>query len=228
MLVRSNGTPACARYVKLLPPSWWCPCGHAYLRRTALLVQGMPVFGDTTGKRGALHVRFRVCFPSHLSPQQQQMLRQALAGSDEQPQMQCVPRMVAAAVVQAAGMLPRPGAGVPLLPPSPTAAQQEEMQQQQAQAQRAEKQSQHIHKKQHAKLTWPAAAAGGVGLSSSPGSSGSAWTAAAAGGQGMSAFAQAAAAGTCSVASSSSAAGLACAMQSTGSSREPLVFGRQG
>lgn len=186
----------------------------------------MPVFGDETGKRGALHVRFRVCFPSSLSTQQQQMLRQALAGSDEQALVQCVPRVVAAAVATAVGLLPKPDVGAPLLPPSPTAAQQ---------GGQDHKQQQLRREQQQACPSWPAAAAASWcnadgGLSGSPGSDNSAWTAAAAaaGGQGgMSAFVRVAGAAACSFASSSSAAGLAASMQSTGSSREPLVFGQR-
>jgi DnaJ-class molecular chaperone len=40
--------------------------------------QGMPVFGDAGGRRGALHVRFNVNFPSVLSRQQQLLLRHTL------------------------------------------------------------------------------------------------------------------------------------------------------
>lgn len=189
------------------------------------VLQGMPVFGDTTGRRGALHVRFRVCFPSHLSTQQQQMLRQALAEVEEQ-QPQAV---AAAAVATAAGLLPKPLAGLPLLPPSPTAAAGE-------QAQHERQRGQHQHAAQvrqglswaAAKSSWQHAAAAGV--SGSPGSSASAWTAAVAfgGGQGgVSAFAQAAGVAACSVASSGSTAGPAACMQSTGSSKEPVAPGRR-
>lgn len=40
--------------------------------------QGMPVFGDAAGRRGSLHVRFNVSFPSQLSRQQQVLLRHTL------------------------------------------------------------------------------------------------------------------------------------------------------
>jgi hypothetical protein len=40
--------------------------------------QGMPVFGDSSGRRGALYVRFNVNFPSALSRQQQLLLRDTL------------------------------------------------------------------------------------------------------------------------------------------------------
>jgi DnaJ-class molecular chaperone len=40
--------------------------------------QGMPVFGDAAGRRGALHVRLNVHFPSVLSRQQQLLLRHTL------------------------------------------------------------------------------------------------------------------------------------------------------
>jgi DnaJ-class molecular chaperone len=40
--------------------------------------QGMPVFGDAAGRRGALHVKFNVNFPSQLSRQQQLLLRHTL------------------------------------------------------------------------------------------------------------------------------------------------------
>jgi hypothetical protein len=44
--------------------------------------QGMPVFGDLSGRRGVLHVKFKVNFPQHLSQQQQLLLRHALAGCE--------------------------------------------------------------------------------------------------------------------------------------------------
>eukprot|EP00775_Hariotina_reticulata_P010192 gene10192-10353_t len=46
---------------------------------------GMPVFGDRSGRRGALHVKFKVNFPQHLSQQQQLLLRRALAGCESPP-----------------------------------------------------------------------------------------------------------------------------------------------
>jgi hypothetical protein len=96
-------------------------------------------------------------------------------------------------------------------------------------------QHQQQHEQQQACPTWPAAAAASWrhadgGLAGSPGSSDSAWTAAAtatAGHGRVSAFARVAGPAACSFASSSSAAGVAASMQSTGSSREPLVFGQR-
>lgn len=192
------------------------------------------MFGDATGKRGALHVRFRVCFPSQLSPQQQHMLRQALSGGcdEHQQQLQAGSSMIAAA----AGLLPKPSAGLPLLPPcsaaGPTAQQQQQQQQGSPQSCSTRE---HLRLPQLGKL-WPAAAgswqqaAAGV-TAGVPGSSNSTWAAAGpAGGGGcggVSAFAKVAAGlagpGACSVASSSSVTGLAACMQSTGSSREPAT-----
>eukprot|EP00879_Flechtneria_rotunda_P020663 GHRR01021742.1.p1 GENE.GHRR01021742.1~~GHRR01021742.1.p1 ORF type:complete len:227 (+),score=64.19 GHRR01021742.1:827-1507(+) len=43
---------------------------------------GMPVFGDSSGRRGALHVKFRVSFPQQLNQQQQVLLRHALEVSE--------------------------------------------------------------------------------------------------------------------------------------------------
>jgi uncharacterized membrane protein len=184
-----------------------------------LVLQGMPVFGDTSGKRGALHVRFRVCFPSQLSTHQQQMLRQALSDANEHAL--CAVSNAAAAVATAAGLLPKPQASLPLLPSPPAGAQeQERLQQQHNRAQ-----DRQGFAWVAAKSSWQRAATAGGGLSGSPGSSASAWTAAVAfGGSqgGVSAFAQAAGAVACSAASSSSSAGPATCMQSTGSSKQPL------
>lgn len=199
-----------------------CTCVQAVVTRCrafgaacCLFLQGMPVFGDTSGKRGALHVRFRVCFPSQLSTHQQQMLRQALSDADEQAL--CAVSNAAAAVATAAGLLPKPQAGLPLLP-SPAGAQEEQPQHNRVQDRQG-------FAWVAAKSSWQRAATAVGGLSGSPGSSASAWTAAVAfgGGQGgVSAFAQAAGTGPCSAASSSSSAGPATCVQSTGSSKQPL------
>lgn len=193
----------------------------------------MPVFGDTTGKRGALHVRFHVRFPSHLSSQQQHMLRQALAGADEEErgQVQLPPRAIAAAVAAtAAGMLPAPRVGLPMLPSASASGGLCQHTQQglvelegQEQVKQQDK-GHHQHSKQQA--CWPfhaasggwqqqagAGAAGGGGrqVVGSPGSSNSTWTAAAAG-----------------AGSSSSGTAMPACMQSTGSSKDAahMPFGR--
>ncbi|KAF8061383.1 roco8 [Scenedesmus sp. PABB004] len=61
------------------------PVGGRVIQPGAELVvagEGMPVWGDAAGRRGALHVRFNVAFPSALSTAQQALLRQALGGGD--------------------------------------------------------------------------------------------------------------------------------------------------
>ena len=206
----------------------------------------MPVFGDATGKRGALHVRFRVCFPQHLSQQQQTLLRQALAGNDDMQQLhlQRRPAGIAAAVgVAAAGLLPKPQAGLPLLPSaSETACQpaQHVGEARCSQQQPAEQQRQHLrHQQQQVQVpawgAWPPSAGSwqqGGGAAGSAGSSSTHWAAGAGAGRGgssaVAAVAAAASAGAaaCSIASSSSVAGIAVCMQSTGSSREPQGMSR--
>lgn len=196
----------------------------------------MPVFGDRTGKRGALHVRFRVCFPHHLSPQQQHMLRQALAEpSAQQVHAQAVPGVVAAAVATMAGLQPRPTATLPMLPPSPTAAQQQQLEQDEQQEQHGQRKDEHATAGAPwtGGSSWRQQHSAAVGLSESPhDSSSSAWTAAAVSDSGgskgrASAFVHAAGVAAASITSSSSAAGLAASMQTTGSSQEAWVFGCQ-
>jgi hypothetical protein len=171
-----------------------CGCTHGSL-------QGMPVFGDAQGRRGALHIRFKVALPTSLTPQQQQQIRVTLLGLEHEAGSSAPPLAAAAA----AGLLPQPQAG-PRLRRAAEPTQQQQQQQQ-----------------QHEHGVW----SGGEGSSHrSSGSSNSTAAAWESGAASASAFAPAAhhapraAAGAASHGSSSSALpDIANTMQSTGSSQ---------
>lgn len=95
---------------------------------------GMPVFGDSAGRRGALHVKFNVRFPQHLSQQQQALLRHTLADCEFLPRAQhpAVQRVVLA----------------------PVSVQQQRQQRAEVVCNADEQQQQQQRQWQHASATW--------------------------------------------------------------------------
>ncbi|KAF6255109.1 hypothetical protein COO60DRAFT_249400 [Scenedesmus sp. NREL 46B-D3] len=186
--------------------------------------QGMPVFRDAAGRRGALHVRFNVSFPGRLSRQQQLLLRHTLQGCEfnTSPQQQRVQRPCLLAPADGATAAP--------------AASQQQQQQQQHEVlvhvhQQGPQQTHHHHQQQQQQkslhMHWrfadsASASSSGARAAAAPTSTARAagHTAAAAAAGRMKCHATAAAAGssTSGSAGSSTVAGFAC-LHSTSSSR---------